>query len=185
VSEITRYLIQKTPIGTMMKPNPEGNWVAFEDFDRITAERDAALTDLASANSDKEAYAQNAIDLRKRVDALQALLTAADERVVVLESVLRELLEGTGNSPSANKKYGKARAALHGSRKSSNNQIDRLKVALKFYAEREHYHFESGNWDTVSGEPSNILWNGDEPDFIEDGSVARAALKPAEGGGDE
>ena len=36
---------------------------------------------LASANSDKEAYAQNAIDLRKRVDALQALLTAADERL--------------------------------------------------------------------------------------------------------
>lgn len=35
---------------------------------------------LASANNDKEAYAQNAIDLRKRVDALQALLTAADER---------------------------------------------------------------------------------------------------------
>ncbi|NVZ62032.1 hypothetical protein HX867_08055 [Pseudomonas gingeri] len=48
--------------------------------------------------------------------------------------------------------------------------------ALKFYAERSHYHFESGNWDTVSGEPLNILWNGDEPDFIEDGSVARAVL---------
>lgn len=37
--------------------------------------------DLASVNSDKEAYAQNAIDLRKRVDALQALLTAADEEL--------------------------------------------------------------------------------------------------------
>lgn len=59
-----------------------------------------------------------------------------------------------------------------------------LEKALKFYAEREHYHFESGNWDTVSGEPLNILWNGDEPDFIEDGSVARSALTPAEGGGD-
>jgi hypothetical protein len=48
-------------------------WVVpAEDFDRVTAE-------LASANSDKEAYAQNAIDLRKRVDALQQLLNAADE----------------------------------------------------------------------------------------------------------
>lgn len=57
-----------------------------------------------------------------------------------------------------------------------------LESALKFYADREHYHFESGNWDTVSGEPLNILWCGDEPDFIEDGSVARSALsKPAEG----
>lgn len=43
MSEVKRYLIQKTPIGTMMKPNPEGNWVASEDFDRVTAERDAAL----------------------------------------------------------------------------------------------------------------------------------------------
>lgn len=84
MSEVKRYLIQKTPIGTMMKPNPEGNWVASEDFDRVTAE-------LVSANSDKEAYAQNAIDLRKRVDALQALLTAADERVDVMTTALSRI----------------------------------------------------------------------------------------------
>lgn len=59
---------------------------------------------------------------------------------------------------------------------AADQRIDELETALKFYAEREHYHFESGNWDTVSGEPLNILWCGDEPDFIEDGSVARAAL---------
>ena len=47
-------------------------FVEEQDFDRVTAE-------LASANADKEAYAQNAIDLRKRVDALQQCLTAADE----------------------------------------------------------------------------------------------------------
>lgn len=56
-------------------------------------------------------------------------------------------------------------------------EVERLRTALKFYADREHYHFESGNWDTVSGEPLNILWCGDEPDFLEDGSVARAALE--------
>ena len=55
-------------------------------------------------------------------------------------------------------------------------EVERLRAALKFYADREHYHFESGNWDTVSGEPLNILWCGDEPDFIEDGTVARNAL---------
>ncbi|WP_330508340.1 DUF3850 domain-containing protein [Pseudomonas putida] len=55
-------------------------------------------------------------------------------------------------------------------------EVERLRDALKFYADREHYHFESGNWDTVSGEPLNILWCGDEPDFIEDGTVARNAL---------
>lgn len=56
-------------------------------------------------------------------------------------------------------------------------EVERLRAALKFYADREHFHFESGNWDTVSGEPLNILWSGDEPDFIEDGTVARAALE--------
>ena len=55
-------------------------------------------------------------------------------------------------------------------------EVERLRAALRFYADREHYHFESGNWDTVSGEPLNILWCGDEPDFIEDGTVARNAL---------
>ncbi|HDS1695787.1 MULTISPECIES: hypothetical protein [unclassified Pseudomonas] len=55
-------------------------------------------------------------------------------------------------------------------------EVARLRAALKFYADREHYHFESGNWDTVSGEPLNILWCGEEPDFIEDGTVARNAL---------
>ncbi|MCE0464851.1 hypothetical protein [Pseudomonas uvaldensis] len=57
-------------------------------------------------------------------------------------------------------------------------RVDELEAALKFYADGEHYHFESGNWDTVSGEPTNILWCWDEPDFIEDGTVARAALNP-------
>ena len=56
-------------------------------------------------------------------------------------------------------------------------EVERLRADLKFYADREHYHFESGNWDTVSGEPLNILWCGEEPDFIEDGTVARAALE--------
>lgn len=76
------------------------------------------------------------------------------------------------------------RHALQQRLTAADERVDVLEQALKFYAEREHYHFESGNWDTVSGEPLNILWNGDEPDFIEDGAVARAALKPAEGGGD-
>lgn len=55
-------------------------------------------------------------------------------------------------------------------------EVEQLRAALKFYADREHFHVESGNWDTVSGEPLNILWCGDEPDFIEDGTVARNAL---------
>lgn len=56
-------------------------------------------------------------------------------------------------------------------------EVERLRAALKFYADREHYHFESDDWDSVSGEPLNILWRGEEPDFIEDGTVARGALE--------
>ena len=54
---------------------------------------------------------------------------------------------------------------------------DRLRSALKFYADGEHYHLESDRWDTVSGEPLNILWHDEEPDFIEDGTVAINALE--------
>lgn len=56
-------------------------------------------------------------------------------------------------------------------------EVERLSAALRFYADREHFHLESGNWDTVSGEPLNILWHDEEPDFIEDGTVARNALE--------
>ena len=76
-----------------------------EDFDRVTAERD-----------ETQACLELSIG---REDALQQRLTAADERADVLEGALRELLAGTGNSPGANRKYGKARAVLAGSQKQA------------------------------------------------------------------
>ncbi|WP_448675826.1 hypothetical protein MOQ67_05145 [Pseudomonas sp. LY-1] len=84
MSEVKRYhvteagLVEGQALGRI-------NVVLGADFDRVTA-------GLASANSDREAYAQNAIDLRKRVDALQQRLTAADERADVLEGALRTSL---------------------------------------------------------------------------------------------
>jgi FtsZ-binding cell division protein ZapB len=54
---------------------------------------------------------------------------------------------------------------------------DALRAALTFYAGHNHYSTDDGlNWDSVSGEPMNILWHESEPWFIEDGSIARAAL---------
>lgn len=108
------------------------------DFDRVTAERDAAL------GRDTGFWGRTAARRQKEIDALQQRLTAADERADVLEQ------------------------------------------ALKFYADRDHYSVDDGlNWDSCSGEPYNILWHEDQPWFIEDGSIAKAALKPAEGGGDD
>lgn len=91
MSEVIRYLIQKTPIGTMMKPNSKGNWVASEDFDRVTSERDAALG--------REAALQRCISTLELIinsganqrDALQQRLTAADERTDVLETALKKI----------------------------------------------------------------------------------------------
>ncbi|WP_236176098.1 hypothetical protein [Pseudomonas qingdaonensis] len=82
-----------------------------------------------------------------------------------------------GGVATAGDRQGWVRFTTVASGAQHQGELERLRAALKFYADREHYHFESGNWDTVSGEPLNILWCGDDPDFIEDGSVARAALE--------
>ncbi|MBA6090070.1 hypothetical protein H4C81_14370 [Pseudomonas monteilii] len=57
-------------------------------------------------------------------------------------------------------------------------ELAQLRAALKFYADRDHYSTDDGSsWDSCSGEPANILWHESEPWFIEDGSIARAALE--------
>lgn len=61
--DVKRYLPQKTPIGTVMKESPEGYWVLLNDFDRVTAER----------------------------DALQQLLNARDEQLSERDALLRDL----------------------------------------------------------------------------------------------
>ncbi|MFJ4349592.1 hypothetical protein ACIPZ5_01685 [Pseudomonas sp. NPDC089428] len=56
-------------------------------------------------------------------------------------------------------------------------EVERLREALKFYADRDHFAEDIGSdWDTVSGEPANVLWHDCEAWFVEDGSIARAAL---------
>ncbi len=56
-------------------------------------------------------------------------------------------------------------------------EVERLRAALKFYADRDHFAEDIGSeWDSVSGEPANILWHEHEAWFVEDGSIASAAL---------
>ncbi len=56
-------------------------------------------------------------------------------------------------------------------------EVEQLRAALKFYADRDHFAEDIGtDWDSVSGEPANILWHEHEAWFVEDGSIARAAL---------
>lgn len=39
--DVKKYLPQKTPIGFVMKESAEGYYVMVDDFDRVTAQRDA------------------------------------------------------------------------------------------------------------------------------------------------
>lgn len=58
--------------------------------------------------------------------------------------------------------------------------IERLRIALRFYAHGDHYNLEdSEDFDSVSGEPQNWLCSGldDSATMIEDGTVARLALQ--------
>ncbi|WP_256589711.1 hypothetical protein [Pseudomonas sp. BRM28] len=58
------------------------------------------------------------------------------------------------------------------------DEVEQLQAALKFYADRDHFSEDIGSdWDSVSGEPANVLWHDSEAWFVEDGSIARAALE--------
>jgi hypothetical protein len=149
MSEVNRYVVNCNRLwkGGKLQTEVDVSVVLSADFDRVTAERDAALAHLADCKAKHLKSCQLAIgksQLAKQrhaeVNALQQRLTAVDERADsfdrlytsslderdqlqqradVLEGALRELLEGTGNSPGANRKYGQARAVLAGSPKQS------------------------------------------------------------------
>lgn len=55
-----------------------------------------------------------------------------------------------------------------------------LEAALKFYADGDHLLLADADaWDTCSGEPINFLHDEAGTASVEDGSIAKAALKPA------
>lgn len=138
-------------------------YVKAANFDRVTAE-------LASANSDKEAYAQNAIDLRKRVDTLQARLTAADQRADRLECEVGRLKKISDNYCSllmdANSRLSVADLAV-GAIKSWTEET-RESVLESFQAELN----DSASYEWYDNAISDLM-------------KLVCALKPAEGGGDE
>ena len=74
-----------------------------KDFDRVTAGRDAALAELGRYQSLFN-QAQKAIDRlnelhRKRMAEIGRSLTAADERVDLLEGLVGEVLDAVGREP--------------------------------------------------------------------------------------
>lgn len=69
------------------------------------------------------------------------------------------------------------RDALQQLLNARDEEVDKLRTALKFYADKDHFYHGDDNWDTVSGEPANILWHAEEPYSVEDGWFARKALE--------
>lgn len=55
---------------------------------------------------------------------------------------------------------------------------EKLRQALRFYGHKHHMElYESSAWDIVSGEPTNYLCDEAGTATVEDGTVARMALR--------
>jgi hypothetical protein len=60
---------------------------------------------------------------------------------------------------------------------------ERMRDALRFYADGDHFTFDRNAWDTVSDEPQNFWCDEAETATVEDGTIAKLALsetKPAD-----
>lgn len=58
--------------------------------------------------------------------------------------------------------------------------LDAMRGALEFYADGNHFvRADADAWETVSGEPPNFWEDEANTATVEDGTVARAALKGA------
>lgn len=98
MSEVKRYGAAFASVNE----SEDGNYVLFEEFDRVTAERDAALGREAELKSSFDELAASVGFSEARLDQtgdspidcanqLQQRLTAADERADVLEGLLRRV----------------------------------------------------------------------------------------------
>lgn len=87
-------------------------------------------------------------------DSLQQRLTVAEQRADMLEREFKKLRDVA------------------------------LEAALKFYADGDHLMLaDAYAWDACSGESINFLHDEAGTASVEDGSIAKAALKPPEGEG--
>ena len=89
MSEVHRYQVVKmlSEEGNKIAYDPHGPWIVMaRDFDRVTAERDAALAELA----EQRLFLSHEVLAN---DHLQQRLTAADERADVLEGLLANAYE--------------------------------------------------------------------------------------------
>ena len=78
MSEVKRYDMDGFMGGLVA--HPDGAWYHMDDYDRVAAERDALLRREVLAKEQIDEHLSVVRDQRTKIDALQALLTAADEK---------------------------------------------------------------------------------------------------------
>ncbi len=152
------------------KPNrPREQLVVMAyDFDRVTAERDAALgRELQSRNDLAKSLADH---FRKNgeISALQQRLTAADERADVLEGLVGEVLDAIGREPLDLDAVLRLRARMRAALKPAEaprNQCDGCQAGIPLINGTHRMGREGGY-----------------PDFM---GCSAKLYKPAEGGGED
>jgi hypothetical protein len=155
--------------------SPKGNLVPL--FTRSDAGEVESLREAYVAAGEREHALREELAAAKRNEHnSEVAYKAAIEKQDELRGDLARMTEGRDGLRLALDEANKV-IAWQRDEKPDLAELASLRAALKFYADRDHYSTDDGlNWDSVSGEPMNILWHEEQPWFIEDGSVARAAL---------
>ncbi|MGB3290986.1 MAG: hypothetical protein WBA83_17065 [Burkholderiaceae bacterium] len=100
------------------------------------------------------------------LDHIDAQTTQIAEYKRILAGLPQDAIDG-GWTAAGIRAYAKRQEA----------EIARLREALQFYADQDHFIISDDDaWDTVSGEPQNYFCDEAGTATVEDGSIARAAL---------
>lgn len=180
MSEIKKF----KAIGYMVERSRVGGaeYVSLADYDAALA-REAALQALSVTSimldivpgldgMGEEVYARSVADVG-------VLLTKQCDDIEALQDELAAIKASFSGYDSAEHAAQVADTLGH-KLTVSDRRIAELERALKFYADGDHLLLADADaWDTCSGEPVNFLHDDAGTASVEDGSIAKAALKPA------
>lgn len=160
---------------------------------QLEAER-ARVTDYIAQRAQTELRLEAALVRESEQSDLRQLATEtlgqfADENQK-LHADLAALREELDRTKKAYEAYGidfdrseERAAALQQRLTVAEQRNSALEAALKFYADGDHLLLADADaWDTCSGEPVNFLHDDAGTASVEDGSIAKAELNPAEEG---
>lgn len=171
MSEVKRFLPQKTPIGTVMKESPEGYWVQASDFDAqrlradtAEAERDALRMHLAEARLLLREIRQECNHSRLRDGQIDNFLhksssvtenpNAAEQRIAEIVEFIRDAADSAQSKGMLKAFINQLDAALNPNPEAESHEVAR--EALKMDNQRitpvrfkclacGEYHEGSGN----------------------------------------